>query len=90
MLREEADPKGFGYIKVRDEDPRDRAVLVGVHKTKKAVLEAKREQRDKVKSSRSMLVAGGTGPRPAGPQKWLILSATRSRAPRSGGILDPG
>ena len=43
LLRGEADPKGFSYIEFSDEDPMDRAVLVGVHDIKTAVLEAKRD-----------------------------------------------
>ena len=49
LLRGEAEPKGLGYIKFSDEDPGDRAVLVGVHNTKTAILEALREPQDEVK-----------------------------------------
>ena len=41
--------KGSGYIEFGDEDPVDRAVLVGVHNIKTAVLEVIRVQKEEIR-----------------------------------------
>ena len=64
LLRGEAEPKGLGYIKFSDEDPRDRAVLVGVHNTKTAILEALREPQDEVKMKQEQQEHAGGRPHP--------------------------
>ena len=64
LLRGEAEPKGLGYIKFSDEDPGDRAVLVGVHNTKTAILEALREPQDEVKMKQEQQEHAGGRPHP--------------------------
>ena len=55
--------KGSGYIEFSDEDPVDRAVLVGVHNVQKAVLE--------VESGPKQMAAGGSKKQArAAEDKW--------------------